>query len=267
MSSNLIPFTYEDQPVRVVEVDGEPWFVLADLCDVLGLTSPAWVLRRLSDGVSSTHPIVDSLGRTQHASIVNEPGMYEVVIRSDKPEAVAFRRWVTAEVLPSIRRTGAYGVPQLSGPELMAAALIEAQRTLEAAETRANEAEIRAIEAGAKVLELTPKAAAWESFMSTTGDYSVNETAKILSRHHGINTGEKRLRALLENWGWIYRLSGIPRAMQTQVDCGRLTERARFHFHPTSGEKVADPPQVRITPKGVDAIYKRMNRGTLLESA
>lgn len=110
---DLIPFTYEGTPVRVLEVDGEPWFVLADLCDVLDIKNPAMVLRRLDDGVSQTYPILDSLGRTQHANVVSEPGMYEVIIRSDKPEAAAFRRWITTDVLPQIRKTGSYGTPSM----------------------------------------------------------------------------------------------------------------------------------------------------------
>lgn len=121
----LIPFEYNDQPVRVIEIDGEPWFVLADLCKVLGMTrSAAQVSERLEDGVRQTYPITDSLGRTQQATIVSEAGMYEVVIRSDKPEAAAFRRWITHEVLPAIRKHGSYGIQrQLTPDEIVAQAL------------------------------------------------------------------------------------------------------------------------------------------------
>ena len=99
MSTNIIPFSYADHPVRVIQINGELWFVLTDLCRVLDLSTPAKVVARLDDGVTQTHPINDSLGRIQQTTIVSEAGMYEVVIRSDKPEAVAFRRWVTHEVL------------------------------------------------------------------------------------------------------------------------------------------------------------------------
>ena len=109
--ATLIPFHYGDAPVRTVRIDGDPWFVLSDLCSVLNLTTPAKVVSRLEDGMSSTHPIPDSLGRIQHMTIVNESGMYRVVLRSDKPEALAFQAWITDEVLPSIRRTGSYSLP------------------------------------------------------------------------------------------------------------------------------------------------------------
>lgn len=109
--ATLIPFQYKDNPVRTIWIDGKPWFVLSDLCSVLNLTTPAKVVSRLEDGMSSTHPIPDSLGRIQHMTIVNESGMYRVVLRSDKPEALAFQAWITDDVLPSIRKTGSYSLP------------------------------------------------------------------------------------------------------------------------------------------------------------
>lgn len=109
--ATLIPFQYKDNPVRTIWIDGKPWFVLSDLCSVLNLTTPAKVASRLEDGMSSTHPIPDSLGRIQHVTIVNESGMYRVVLRSDKPEALALQAWITDEVLPSIREKGSYSLP------------------------------------------------------------------------------------------------------------------------------------------------------------
>ena len=84
----LIPFRYDDQPVRVVELDGDPWFVLADLAKVLDLNSPHKVAARLADDMKG-RTLIPTLGGDQEMTIVSEPGMYEVVIRSDKPEAVA----------------------------------------------------------------------------------------------------------------------------------------------------------------------------------
>lgn len=105
-----------------------------------------------------------------------------------------------------------------------------------------------------------PKAEAFDSFLSSTGDVSVNEAAKEISRNTSRIIGEKRLRNRLEEWGWIYRHQGKPRAKQAQVDLGRLTERARFHFHPETGERVMDTPQVRVTAKGLDAIRTRLSQ-------
>lgn len=102
----LQTFTYQQSTVRTVERDGEPWFVLKDVCDVLNLTTPARVAERLDkDEVSQTH-LTDSIGRQQDTTVINESGLYSVILRSDKPEAKPFRKWVTSEVIPSIRRTG-----------------------------------------------------------------------------------------------------------------------------------------------------------------
>ena len=91
----------------LVNEQGEPLFCLKDVCAALALEGKQ-VIRRLDDGVVSKHLILDSLGRRQLASFVNEDGLYDVILDSRKPEARAFRKWVTSEVLPQIRRTGGY---------------------------------------------------------------------------------------------------------------------------------------------------------------
>lgn len=93
--------------IRVVEIDGEPQFCLSDVCRVLELDA-SQVMKRLDDGVVTIHPITDSLGRTQMANFVNEDGLYDVILESRKPNAKKFRKWLTKEVIPSIRKTGMY---------------------------------------------------------------------------------------------------------------------------------------------------------------
>jgi len=105
-------FNYNGNEVRTIRKDGEPWWVLKDVCSILEIGQPIRVAERLDeDEVSQTH-IIDSIGRKQEMYIVNESGLYNVILRSDKPEAKPFRKWVTGEVLPSIRKTGTYSVPQ-----------------------------------------------------------------------------------------------------------------------------------------------------------
>lgn len=111
MSTQIVPFEFGGEQLRVIAIDGEPWFVLVDLCAVLELSNPRRVAQRIGDDVTQSYPIADSLGRMQPTTIVSEAGMWEVVIRSDKPEAVALRRWITGEVLPQIRKTGSYSKP------------------------------------------------------------------------------------------------------------------------------------------------------------
>lgn len=93
--------------IRTAGTSETPLFCLADVCRVLELQTSA-VMRRIEDGVITSHPIQDSLGRTQLANFVNEDGLYDVILDSRKPEAKAFRKWITSEVLPTIRKHGAY---------------------------------------------------------------------------------------------------------------------------------------------------------------
>ena len=100
--------------VRTLECNGEPWFVLKDVCDALGIKATKDVVKRLDDDERGLTPIEDSAGRHQETTIINESGLYSVIMRSDKPEAKKFRKWVTSEVLPAIRKTGSYTMPKLS---------------------------------------------------------------------------------------------------------------------------------------------------------
>lgn len=108
--NELQTFTYNNIQFRsITKSNGEKWFVLKDVCDILGLGTPARVAERLDDdekGMSQIH----TLGGNQEMTVISESGLYNVILRSDKPEAKPFRKWVTAEVLPSIRKTGSYSV-------------------------------------------------------------------------------------------------------------------------------------------------------------
>ena len=124
--------------IRTLTIDGEPWFVAADVCKALELGNPSMTVERLDDdekGIST----IDTLGGKQRMAIINEPGLYSLVITSRKPEAKAFKRWITHEVIPAIRKHGAYMTKSvleqvLENPELV---LLMAQRMLE--EQRKNE--------------------------------------------------------------------------------------------------------------------------------
>ena len=106
----------------MILIDGEPWWVLKDVCDVLGLTNPSMIADRLDDDERAKL----NLGRQGETNIISESGLYDVIVRSDKPEAKLFRRWITHEVLPSIRKRGVYATNDLlSNPELLFAAVQE----------------------------------------------------------------------------------------------------------------------------------------------
>lgn len=101
-------FQYQNQQVRTVIKDGEPWFVAKDVCEVLEIKNPSDALNRLDDDEKTTIALTDSGGRPYKLSLVNEPGLYSLILGSRKPEAKQFKRWITHEVIPTIRKTGGY---------------------------------------------------------------------------------------------------------------------------------------------------------------
>ena len=112
--NDILVFHYKSSEVRTVELNGEPWFVLKDVCAVLGISNHKMTAQRLDADEVSLTDLTDSMGRQQETTVINESGLYNVILRSDKPEAKPFRKWVTSEVLPSIRKTGGYRMPKLS---------------------------------------------------------------------------------------------------------------------------------------------------------
>ncbi len=101
---------YQNNQIRILKINNEPWWILTDVCKVLELSNPSRVAERLDDDERSNF----ELGRQGKGIIINESGLYSVILRSDKPQAKPFKRWVTHEVLPSIRQTGSYSTLQAS---------------------------------------------------------------------------------------------------------------------------------------------------------
>lgn len=106
-------FRYEDKPVRTVVVNGEPWFVAKDVCDILELGDVSKAVSRLDEDEKGTNSI-PTPGGNQEMLVINEPGLYSLILGSRKPEAKLFKRWVVHEVLPAIRQTGMYAVPAIT---------------------------------------------------------------------------------------------------------------------------------------------------------
>jgi anti-repressor protein len=247
--TDLTVFSYSDIEIRTVVRDGEPWFVAADVCKILGLTNPTMALRALDEDEKGLSQI-ETPGGAQNMAVVNESGMYALIVRSDKPNAKPFRKWVTSEVLPAIRKTGRYEVAPASVASIGRREL--AQMVIEA-EDRASLAE-------QALAEVAPAAEAWNHLATAAGDYAVADAAKILSRHPLITIGRDRLFTLMYRERWIYRrvLDSRWAVLQYAVDRGWLSELASSHYHPRSGELVLDPPQVRVTVKGLAELQKRL---------
>ncbi|PZE66938.1 BRO family protein [Curtobacterium sp. MCBD17_021] len=247
----VVQLRFEGAPVRTVVIDGATWFVAKDACDVLGIRKYRDATQQLAadERVSTA---VDTPGGTQAMTVVNEPGLYALMLLSRSGRARSFQRWVTHDVLPAIRRTGQYVAP---APEddasLVARALQASARMLEQKDEQ--------------IAVLTPRAAAWDELADASGDYEVADAAKILARA-GIETGRQRLFDQLESLGWIFRGPadkygpGKWKARQVAVDSGYLAERPQSHHHPRTGLVVIDPPQVRVTIRGLERLRVRLGR-------
>lgn len=112
MDNRIQVFDFNERAVRCILKNGEPWWVAKDVCDILGLSNPSEALRGLDDDERNTLRISEGIRGNPEMNVINESGVYTLVMRSNKPEARAFRRWVTHEVLPTLRRTGVYGVDE-----------------------------------------------------------------------------------------------------------------------------------------------------------
>ena len=166
--------------VRVAELNNEPVFCLADLCKILDLT-PKGVKQRLSDEVISNYPIIDSLGRNQNALFVNEDGLYDVILDSRKPEAKQFRKWVTGEVLPAIRKSGGYMIEKEESPEeTMSRALLIAQDTMLRQKQRLDMLQAQNNLQSTQLQIVAPKVEYYDSVLQSSSVYVADQIAKEL---------------------------------------------------------------------------------------
>ena len=217
--------------VRVSELNNEPIFCLSDVCKILDLQGSA-VLRRLSDDVISNHPIIDNLGRTQTANFVNEDGLYDVILDSRKPEAKAFRKWITGEVLPAIRKTGGYMISKEEDTEadIMARALLIAQSTMERQKQRLellqNENELQKKELKAS----SHKVEYFDNVLQSTSVYIADQIAKEL----GITA--ITLNRKLVKMGILIRRNGQLLPTADYCDKG-YTKTRTFYYERTDGTK------------------------------
>lgn len=233
MSTDLIQHAFHGQAVRVItDEHGEPWFVAKDICNVLGIGNTSMALGRLDHdekGVS----LADTPGGRQSVSTVNEPGLYALILRSDKPGAREFKRWVIHDLLPEIRRTGSYAMPKDYPSALRAlAAEVESRAALEA-----------------KVEADAPKVLFADAVSTSHTDILVSELAKIL-KGNGVDVGGTRLYEWLRRDGYLIRREGTDHNMPTQKSMNlglfRIKETAVTH----SSGRVSISKTPKVTGKG-----------------
>lgn len=255
MNNEIQKFDFKGAPLRTLtDKAGEPWFVAKDVCDILGMSNPSMAVTALDkDEVAQIDP-KDYLGSenrsNQAVNIVSEPGLYKLIMRSRKPEAKEFQRWVTHEVLPQIRRTGGY-IPageSDSDEDIMARAVLVAQKTIE----RKNQ-QLQAKDAQIKVLE--PKARFADAVAASDGTCLVGELAKMLRQNgmdigqNGMDIGQNRLFRLLQADGYLGK-SGSNRNVPTQraMDLGLFRIKETTVTHADGHTTVSRTP--KVTGKG-----------------
>ena len=245
----LIPFSYQDRPVRVVTIDDEPWFVATDITPVLGYQHGPSAIRRLEDDEHQqiAYSLVDPTVRPgfgpQTVTVVSESGIYSLILWSQKEEAKPFRRWITSEVIPSIRRHGGYLTPAkveevLSDPDtiIRLATDLKRERAARAA------LEIQAAADAPKVLFADAVAASETTIL-------IGELAKIL-RGNGVHIGQQRLFAELRRDGYLIRREGsdwnTPTQRSMELGLFRVKQTAITH----SDGHVTVSKTTKVTGKG-----------------
>lgn len=231
----IVPYQFGDQPVRISDRDGQPWFVLADVCRVLGHSNPSVAARRLDDDERDDLNISDPIGRMQSTTVINESGLYRLVLTSRTAAAKRFSKWVTSEVLPAIRRTGSYGAP--AAPlDLMDTATLHRLLLDHTGKAMAIEQ---------RVAELEPKAEALARLTDADGSLCVTDAAKALG------VGPRSLFTWLERNDWIYRRAGGSHwiGYQARITAGLVEHKVSRIPQHTGPDKFRE--QVLITPKGV----------------
>ncbi len=186
--------------VRTVTINGDPWFVGKDVAAALGFTNPRDAISTHVFDEDKGVESIDTLGGKQKMTVINESGLYALVFGSRLKSAQRFKHWVTSEVLPAIRKTGGYQAPAPHGKELLALAVLEAQKTIEA--------QNQAIE------RMKPKEIFADAVKASDSSILIGDLAKLL-RQNGVDTGQKRLFEQLRNEGYLMK-TGSSRNMPKQ---------------------------------------------------
>ncbi|HDX6074325.1 phage antirepressor KilAC domain-containing protein [Acinetobacter baumannii] len=245
--NNVSVFNFNQNEVRtIVKDDGEIWFVLSDVCNVLEIGNVSMAASRL-DAEEITLSTIE--GSHRPTNLVNESGLYSLVLTSRKPEAKQFKKWVTSDVLPSIRKNGGYIVGQeVDSPEILMAKALQFANNILESKTKELEA------AKSKVELLEPKAQALETIANTDGTYTIRECAKT------INIGERKLISLLIDKKWIYREEhGRLQPYSTKREAGIFINRpSPVVLNKNTGEEKVHL-HMRITAYGLTKITELVN--------
>jgi len=249
MQSEIQQFVFPitNQAVRIVDQNGEPWWVAKDVCEVLAIANSRDALNRLDDDEKGV-VITDTLGGPQEMAIINEAGLYSLILTSRKPEAKEFKRWVTHEVLPSIRKTGGYQAApleaQLNDPAVLRTVLLSYTE--------------RVIALEAKVAEQEPKVEALKRLEASDGSVCPTNAAKMLK------VRPKDFFLHLQAKKWLYKRPGTSAwvGYQDKIQAGYVEMSEWTQTLADGSERLR--VQARITGKGLSKLSFELGAGQSL---
>lgn len=230
--------------VRVVEQGGEPWFIGKDVAEILGYSNTPKAIRDHVDDEDKLAERIVLSGQNREVAIINESGLYSLILSSKMPNAKKFKHWVTAEVLPAIRKTGGYiaGSEKMSDAELMAKAVLVAQATIKERDARIKELE-------SDTQRMKPKEIFADAVSASEQTILIGDLAKLI-KQNGHDMGQKRMFEWLRNNGYLIKRQGADYNSPTQraMELGlfRIKETAVTH----SDGHVTVSKTVKVTGKG-----------------
>ncbi|MGK9297772.1 phage antirepressor, partial [Melissococcus plutonius] len=214
-------FNFERNEIRTIEINKEPYFVGKDVAEILGYANPRKALADHVDGEDKDGVTIrDSIGRNQKMTAINESGLYSLILSSKMPNVKKFKRWITNEVLPSIRKNGMYMTDEkaydvVTNPNSLADLLQQASDQLKQKDL--------------VIQELKPKALFADSVSASHTSILVGELAKLL-KQNGLDMGQNKLFAWLRDHGYLIRRKGTDYNMPTQ----RAMEQGLFEIKETA---------------------------------
>lgn len=233
--------------VRTVTINNEPWFVGKDVAEALGyLKARNAILAHVSDEDKKDAPIQGTPGGTQNMIIINESGLYALIFGSKLESAKRFKHWVTSEVLPTIRKTGRYQMQTPHGKELLALAVLEAQKTIE--------------EQNEQIKQMKPKALFADAVSASHTSILIGDLAKLL-KQNGVETGQKRLFEWMRENGYLIKRKGSDWNMPTQrsMEMGLFEVKESTVNNPDGSVKINKT--TKVTGKGQQYFTNRFLGG------
>ena len=239
---NQLTKMFNGNQLRIVEQNNEPWFVAKDVCDILEIKNSRQALTRLDSDEKAGVTLNDG-SQNRHMQAVNEFGLYNLVLSSRKPEAKEFKRWITHEVIPSIRKHGAYMTP-----ETLEDALLNPDTLIKLATNLKEEQEKRK-QAEATIEEQKPKVLFADAVETSESSILVGELAKIL-KQNGVDIGQNRLFKWLRNEGFLIKQKGENYNLPTQrsMEQGLFEIKKRTINNPDGSIRTTRTP--KVTGKG-----------------